>query len=92
MLGDMHADVALLEQHRRIVAAQQCVAQARLQTVPAGGEGAGHIADIFVIHQQHRAKAVRLHALTRAIEAVLAQPVPVDPLLPIQSYHANVCH
>ncbi len=92
VLCDMHADVALFEQYRRVVAAQQRVAQTRLQAVPARGEGAGHVTDVLVVHQQHGAEAMCLHALTRALQTVCAQTLPVDALLPIQSHHAYVCH
>ena len=92
MLLDVQADVALLEQHRRVVAAEQAIAQPGLQAVPAGGKGAGHVAHVLVVHQEHRAQPVRLHALARALEPVFAQPIPIDALLPIQSHHADVCH
>ena len=88
---DLHADVALLEEDRRVIPAQHGVAQAGLEPVPAGRKRAGDVAHVLVIHAQHRGKAVRLHALARALGAVLAQTVPVDALLPIQSYGANIC-
>ncbi len=92
MALDLQADVALLEQHRRVVAAQQRVAQSGLQLVPARREGARHVADVFVVHEQHRAQPVRLHPRARALQPVLAQPFPVDPLLPVQSRYSEIRH
>ena len=92
MLFDVQTDVALFEQNRRVVATQQAIAQARLQLVPARGQGAGDVTDVFVIHQQHRTQAVRLHALAGTLEPVRAQPTPVDALLPVQPYHAYIGH
>jgi len=92
MAFDLHADVALLEQHRRVVAAEHGVAQPGLQAIPAGSERAGDIPDVLVVHEQHRAEASRLHSGARAFQAVLAQPVPIDALLPVQSHHSCVCH
>ena len=88
---DVHADVALLEQHRSIVAAQKRVAQSRLQTIPTGSQRAGDIADILVVHEQQRAQAVRLHPLARALQPVFTQPVPIYALLPIQAHRTDVC-
>ena len=90
MALDLEAEVALLEQHRRIVAAQHRVAQARLEAVPARRQRAGDVADVLVVHAQHRAEPVRLHALARALQAVLPQPVPVDALLPVQPGNAEI--
>src|SRR5205814_4120337 len=42
MTRDVRAEVALLEQYRRVVAAQQGIAQSRLQPIPTGRESAGH--------------------------------------------------
>src|SRR6202030_3218500 len=81
---DLETDVALLEQHRRAVAAQERIAQPGLEAVPAGRQGAGHVTDVLVVHQQHGAEAVRLHALARALQAILAQAIPGDALLPIE--------
>src|ERR1700674_5461327 len=89
---DLKADVALLEQHRRAVAAQQCIAQPGLQSIPARSERAGHVTDVLVVHEQQRAESVRLHAFPRPLQAVCAQPVPVDALLPVQSYDPGICH
>ena len=92
MLFDVQTDVALFEQNRRVVATQQAIAQARLQLVPARGQGAGDVTDVFVIHQQHRAQAVRLHALAGTLEPVRAHPAPVNALLPVQTHHAYIGH
>ncbi len=91
MLRDVHSDVALLEQHRSIVAAQQRVAQARLQAIPTGSQRAGDVANVLVVHQQHRAQTVRLHPLARAFQPVFTQPVPINALLPVQSHRTDVC-
>ena len=90
MALDLEAEVALLEEHRRIVAAEHRVAQAGLQAVPARRQRAGDVADVLVVHAEHRAEAVRLHALARALQAVLAQPVPVDALLPVESRDSEI--
>ena len=89
---ELEADVALFEYHRRIVTAEQGVAQAGLELAPAGGEGGRDIADVFVVHQQHRAQAVGLHPLPGPFEPIGAHPVPVDALLPIHSHRPKVCH
>src|SRR5499426_1600710 len=89
---DLEPDVTLLEQHRRIVAAQHRVAQPGLEPVPAGSEGAGHVADVLVVHEQHRAQPVGLHPLPRPLGAIVAQAVPVDALLPVQPDHPEICH
>src|ERR1700733_14854191 len=91
MLLDMHSDVALLEQYRSIVAAKQRVAETRLQSIPTGSQCAGDVTNVLVVHEQHRAQAVRLHPLARALQPVFTQPIPINALLPIQSYGANVC-
>lgn len=83
MFLDADTDVALVEQDRGIVAAKQRIAQPGFEAVPAGGERAGELADVLVVHQKQRADAVRLHPLARAFEPVLAQPVPIHTLLPI---------
>src|SRR6266568_2918189 len=92
MALDLEAEITLLEQNRRIVAAQHRVAQAGFQPVPAGGQGSGDVAHVFVVHEQQRAQSVSLHALARPFQAVLSQPVPVDALLPVQSRNAEIRH
>src|SRR5438552_7938191 len=87
---DLEAQVALLEQHRRAVAAQERVAQPRLEPVPAGRERAGEIAAVLVVHAQYRTEPVRLHPLARALQTIFAHAVPVDPLLPIQAGDAEI--
>src|SRR5947209_4533084 len=88
---DLETEVALLEQHRRAIAAQERIAQSRLEPVPARRERAGEIAHVLVVHAQHGAEAVLLHVLARPLGPVLLQPVPVDALLPIQSSDAEIC-
>jgi hypothetical protein len=88
---DLEAEVALLEQHRRAVAAQERVAQAGLEPVPAGRERAGEVAHVLVVHAEHGAELVLLHVLARALGAVVAHPLPVDALLPIQPGDAEIC-
>src|SRR6516162_11764125 len=90
MAFDLKAEIALLEQDRRAVAAQHGIAQAGLEPVPAGGQGAGEIADVLVIHAQERAEAVLFHHRAGALGAVFSQPVPIDPLLPIHSGDAEI--
>ena len=87
---DLKAEIALFEQDRRAVAAQHRIAQAGLEPVPAGGQRAGEIADIFVIHAQERAETVLFHHRASPLGAVFSQPVPVDPLLPIHSGDAEI--
>src|SRR5215467_4661985 len=87
---DLEAEVALLEQHRRAVAAQKRVAQPRLEPVPARRQRAGEIAYVLVIHAEHGAKPVLLHHLARPLGAVLAHAVPVDPLLPVKTSDAEI--
>ena len=89
---DLRADVALLEEHRRAVVAEEGVAQAWLEPVPARREGAGHVAAVLVVHEEQRAEAVRLHALPCTLQPVLAQPRPVDALLPVDTDHPEACH
>src|SRR5262249_53557902 len=88
---DLETEVALLEQYRRAVAAKQRIAQSRLKPVPARRERAGEVAHVLVVHAQHGAEAMLLHALARTFGPVLLQAVPVDPLLPIQSSDAEIC-
>ena len=90
MTLDLETEITLLEQHRLAIAAQQRIAQPRLEPVPAGRERAGDIAAILVVHAQHGAEPVRLHALARTLEPVFSHAVPVDPLLPIQSTDAEI--
>jgi hypothetical protein len=88
---DLETEIALLEQNRAPVAAQHRVAQTRLQPVPSRGERAGDVADIFVVHAKHGAKAVLFHHRACALNAIFAQPVPIHPLLPIQAGNAEIC-
>jgi hypothetical protein len=60
------------------------------RSVPAGGQRAGDVAAVLVVHAQKRAEPVLLHHLARALDAILAQPVPVDPLLPIEPGDAEI--
>src|SRR6478752_4008143 len=92
MTFDLDADIALLEKNGRIVTAEHPVAQARFQAVPARRQRTGHIAHVLVVHEQHRAQAVRFHAFARALGAVGAQPVPVDALLPVETGYAEIRH
>ncbi len=87
---DLEAEVALLEQNRPAVAAQHGVAQAGLEPVPARRQRAGDVAHVLVVHAEHGAEAVLLHHRARALDAVFAQPVPVDPLLPIETDSAEI--
>src|SRR5262249_22068651 len=90
MALDLKAEVALLEQDRRAVAAQHRIAQARLEPVPARGQRAGQVANVFVIHAQERAETVLFHHRAGPLGAVFSQPVPVDPLLPIHAGDAEI--
>src|SRR5262249_44778257 len=87
---DLEAEVALLEQYRRAVAAQHRIAQARLEPVPARRQRAGEVADVLVVHAEHGAQAVLLHHLPRPLGAVLAHAVPIDALLPIEPGDAEI--
>ena len=73
---DLEAEIALLEQHRRIVAAEHRVAQPGLEAVPARRQRARQVAHVLVVHAEHRAQPVRLHALARALQAVLPHADP----------------
>ncbi len=88
---DLEAEVALLEQHRRAVTTKERIAQSRLEPIPARRKRAGEVAHVLVVHTQHSAEAVLLHALACTFGPVLLQAVPVDPLLPIQSGDAEIC-
>ena len=90
MALDLESEVALLEEHRRIVATDDGVAQAGLEAVPARCQCAGDVADVLVVHAEHRAEAVRLHALARALRSILPHPVPVDTLLPVESRDSEI--
>src|SRR6185437_11172690 len=87
---DLEADVALLEDDRPPVAAQHGVAQAGLEPAPPGRQRAGDVAHVLVVHAEHGAKAVLFHHLARALDAVFAQPVPIDPLLPVHAGNAEI--
>src|SRR5579859_4056915 len=87
---DLKADVALLEQDRAAVAAQHGIAQAGLEPVPARGERTGDVAHVLVVHAQERTELVLLHHRPRPLDAVLAQPIPVDALLPVQADNAEI--
>src|SRR5262249_54173866 len=90
MALDLKAEVALLEQYGRAVAAQDRVAQAGLEPVPTRRQRAGEVAHVLVVHAKDRAEAVLLHHLARALGSVFAQAVPVDALLPIQAGDAEI--
>ena len=87
---DLEPEVALLEEHRRVVAAEHRVSEPGLQAVPARRQRAGQVADVLVVHAQHRAEAVRLHALASALQPVLPHAIPVDALLPVESRDSEV--
>src|SRR5207244_7014957 len=55
---DLEADVALLEEHRRPVTAEERVAEPGLQTVPARRESARHVPHVLVVHQEEGAEVV----------------------------------
>src|SRR5262249_13324202 len=90
MALDLEAEVALLEQYWRAVAAQHGVAQPWLEPVPARRQRAGEITHVLVVHAQHGAETVLLHHLPRPFGAVLAQPIPVDALLPVEAGNAEI--
>src|SRR5262249_56381139 len=89
---DLEADVPLLEENRLPLAAQERVAEARLQAVPPRRQRAGHVADVLVVHEQHRAEPVRLHPLAGALQPVLPEPTPLDALLPVDADGAEMGH
>src|SRR3972149_11475516 len=80
---DLDADIALLEKHGLGALAYQRIAKAGLQPAPPRRDGAGDVAHVFIVHRQQGAQSVALHRLAGAIQTVLAQPLPVDALLPI---------
>ena len=88
---DLEAEVALLEEDGRAVAAQERVAQSRLEPVPSRGERAGEIAHVLVVHAEHGAEAMLLHVRARPLGPVRPHPIPVDALLPVQSGDAEIC-
>src|SRR6266852_2262546 len=90
MALDLEAEVALLEEDRTAVAAQHRVAQPGLEPVPARRERAGDVAHVLVVHAQKRAEAVLLHHRARALDAIFAQALPVDALLPVQPGNAEI--
>jgi hypothetical protein len=87
---DLHADVALLEQNRTAIAAQHGVAQPRLEPAPSRRQRGGDVAHVLVVHAQKRAELVLLHHRPRALDAVLAQALPVDALLPVHPGNAEI--
>jgi hypothetical protein len=87
---DLEAEIALFEQNWPAVTAQHGVAQAGLETVPTGRQRAGDVAHVFVVHAEHRAEAVLLHHRARALDAIFAQALPVDALLPIETDGAEI--
>src|SRR6516162_4798040 len=90
MFLDVEAEIALLEQHRRAVAAQQRVTQAGLEPVPARRQRARDIAAVLVVHAQQAAEAVLLHHRAGPLDAVIAQPLPIDALLPVHAGDAEI--
>ena len=80
---DLEADVALLEQDRTAVAAQHGVSQSWLQPIPARGQRAGDVAQILVVHAEHGPESMLLHHRPGSVDAVFAQAVPVNALLPV---------
>src|SRR3990172_8319410 len=92
MALDLEADVPLLEQDRRSVAAEERVPEAGLQPVPARRERAGHVPDVLVVHEEERAQVVGLHPLPSPLQPVRAEPIPVDALLPVDADGPEACH
>jgi hypothetical protein len=88
---DLHADIALLEQDWCAVAAQYGVAKPRLQPIPAGGQRAGQITDVLVVHAQKRAEIVLFHHFTRTLGSIAAQAISIDALLPVHADRAETC-
>ena len=87
---DLEAKVALLEQDRAAVAAQHGVPQSGLQPVPPGGQRAGDVADVLVVHAEHGAEPMLLHHRSGSVDAVFPQAVPVDALLPVHAGDAEI--
>src|SRR5437879_1305882 len=90
MALDLETEVALLEQHGLAVAAQQRIAQAGLEAIPARRQRAREIADVLVVHAEQGAQPMRLHAFAGALETILAHALPVHALLPIQARDAEI--
>ena len=87
---DLETDIALLEQYRAPVTAQHCVPEPRLEPVPTGRQRTGDVAAILVIHAKQSAEPMLFHHLARALDAIFAQPVPVDPLLPVHAGNTEI--
>src|SRR6185437_14159861 len=87
---DLETDITLLEKNRPAVAAQHGIAQAGLESVPARRQRAGDVTHVLVVHAEHGAEPMLFHHCPRALDPVLAQPVPVDPLLPIHAGNAEI--
>src|SRR5574341_505826 len=85
MAVDLYADVALLEKHGFGAFTKQGVTKTRLQPAPARSHRTGNVAHVFIVHRQYGAQSVAFHRLAGATQAVLAQPLPVDALLPIRA-------
>src|SRR5262249_6647517 len=87
---DLKTDIALLKQYRPPIAAQHSVAQSRLEPVPAGRQRASNVAAIFVVHAKQSAEPMLFHHLARPLDAIFAEPVPIDPLLPVHAGDAEI--
>ena len=87
---DLKTDVALLEQYRAAIAAQHGVTQSRLEAIPTGRQRTGDIAAIFVVHAKEGAEPMFFHHLARPFDAIFAEPVPIDPLLPVHAGDAEI--
>ena len=71
-------------------------AAARLERVtghlvprPLADVGAGHVADVVEVEQQHRAEVGGVEGGPGAAEAVRAEAVGVDPLLPVDGHRSR---
>ena len=81
---DLDADVTLLEKNRLGALAKQRVAKTGLQPAPAGRDGAGDVAHIFIVHRQYaRPSPLRFIASRARFKRYFLQPLPVDALLPV---------
>src|SRR5215831_13829856 len=87
---DLYADVALLKEHGLRAFTQERIAQPRLEPAPAGRHRAGDIANVFIVHHEQRPQPVALHRFSGTVQPVLAQPFPVDALLPIGADQAEI--
>ena len=83
VLSDVVPDIALLIQNRLFALGKYGIPKTRLQLVPPRRHCRGDVADVLVVHQQHRTKAVAFHCLACTLQAPLTDLLPVDAFTPV---------